>query len=146
MARVKDQVRRIGWGIVFTIGFALSPVSWWNDAVVNIPTAYLTAHLLALIDQRIFSIAFVGMYWITNLIGMALMHIGAKKLLVRAKPKFISRRSLLISIFYTLLIVVLAQFKFIHSPFAELRGTGTGPNPVPAISRQNGASLPFTNK
>lgn len=121
MTELKDQFRRIWWGGVFIIGFALSPVSWWNDAVVNIPIAYLTAQLLALIDQRIFLLVFAGMYWVTNMVGMALMHIGAKKLLVKTTPKINPRRFLLISILYTLLIVVLAQFKFIQSPFAGLK-------------------------
>lgn len=137
MANGNDQVRRIGWGVVFTVGFVLSPVSWWNDALVNIPVAYLFARLLALIDQRMFLIIFVGTYWLTNLIGMALMHVGAKKLLVKTTPthKFIPWRILLISTLYTLLIVALAQLKFIQSPFAELKGTEPGRSPAPVISK-----------
>ena len=32
--------RKIKGGVVAMIGFLLSPLSWWNDAFVNIPIAY----------------------------------------------------------------------------------------------------------
>ena len=37
----------LAWGNLFAIGFTLSQISWWNDAVVNLPIAYLAAQLLA---------------------------------------------------------------------------------------------------
>jgi hypothetical protein len=35
--------RKIKGGILVTLGFLLSPVSWWNDIFVNIPLAYIFA-------------------------------------------------------------------------------------------------------
>ena len=117
MTPKNDKLRRLAWGSLFTIGFTLSPVSWWNDAVVNLPIAYLAAQLVAVLDQRLFLFAFVGAYWATNLIGLLAMHISARKLLRQTKPGLSLGRFFLISLLYTLLIVALAQFKWIRSPF-----------------------------
>ncbi|MFA5042538.1 MAG: hypothetical protein WC381_01680 [Kiritimatiellia bacterium] len=118
MTRTSDNWRRIVWGNLFTIGFMLSPISWWNDAVVNLPIAYLAAQLAALLDPRLFLIAFVGAYWATNLLGLLGMHVSARKLFRQPERGISLRRYFLISLLYTLLIVALAQFKWIQSPFA----------------------------
>jgi len=117
MTRIKDNLRRLAWGSLFAIGFTLSPISWWNDAVVNVPIAYLAARLAAILDQRLFLFAFVGAYWATNLIGLLGMHVSARKLHRQTERIFSLRRFFLISILYTLLIVALAQFKWIQAPF-----------------------------
>ena len=119
MTRTKDNLRRMAWGSVFAIGFALSPISWWNDAVVNLPIAYLAAQLVAMLDQRLFLFAFVGTYWATNLIGLLSMHVSARKLLRQTEQRISLRRFFLISLVYTLLIVALAQFKWIQSPLNQ---------------------------
>ena len=117
MTRTKDNLRHLAWGSLFAIGFTLSPISWWNDAVVNLPIAYLAAQLAAMLDQRLFLFAFVGTYWATNLIGLLGMHVSARKLLRQTEQRISLRRFFLISLLYTLLIVALAQFKWIQSPF-----------------------------
>lgn len=118
MTRTSDNWRRMAWGSLFAIGFMLSPISWWNDAVVNLPIAYLAAQLVALLDPRFFLIAFVGAYWATNLLGLLGMHVSARKLLRQPERRISLRRCFLISLLYTLLIAALAQFKWIQSPFA----------------------------
>ena len=118
MTRTNDNLRHLVWASVFAIGFTLSPISWWNDAVVNLPIAYLAAQLVAVLDQRLFLFAFVGTYWATNLIGLLGMHVSARKLHRQTEPRISLRRFFLISLIYTLLIVALAQFKWIRSPFA----------------------------
>lgn len=124
MARLKDNLWRWVWAGLFTVGFALSPLSWWNDALVNLPIAYLIAQLLSILDQRLFLVAFVGAYWLTNLLGLLVMQISAQKLLRQPEQRLTPRRFLLISLLYTLLIVVLAQCKWIQSPLTCLLPTG----------------------
>ena len=119
MTRTNDNLRHLAWASLFTIGFTLSPASWWNDAVVNLPVAYLAAYLVARLDPRLFLIAFVVAYWATNLIGLLCMHVSARKLLYRTKPGMSFRRFFLISLLYTLLIVALAQLKWIRLPFVN---------------------------
>ncbi len=119
MTPVNENMRHLAWGSLFTIGFMLSPISWWNDAVVNLPIAYLIAHLAALLNQRLFLPFFVGMYWATNLIGLLSMHVSAQKLRRQSEPRISLKRFFLISLLYTLLIVALAQIKWIRSPLSS---------------------------
>lgn len=116
MTRTNDNLRRLAWGGLFAISFTLSPISWWNDAVVNLPVAYLAAQLAAVVNQRLFLFAFVGAYWATNLVGLLGMHVSARKLHRQTDQRISLRRFFLISLLYTLLIVALAQFKWIQSP------------------------------
>jgi hypothetical protein len=114
---------RIGGGMLAFIGFLLSPLSWWNDAFVNIPVAYAAALLLSLADERLFVASFIGAYWATNVLGLALMHAGASRAAGRE-----TRGSLLqfiaISLAYTALILLLARMDFVRAPLAHLGATG----------------------
>ena len=112
--------RKISGGVLGVIGFMLSPLSWWNDAVVNLPLALVFAWLIGLFYQPAAekgSTAFDAMvilgYWLTNIVGFVLLHKGAQKMLSAEEKKY-SRRALLrdigISIAYTVLIVALIKF------------------------------------
>ena len=101
------------------IGFMLSPLSWWNDAVVNLPLALIFASLVGLVyrpvsqpDSTAFDAAVIIGYWLTNVVGFILMHKGAQQILSDEQKKY-SRRELLkdvaISLAYTALIVLLIK-------------------------------------
>ncbi len=65
--------------IVFIIGYILSPASWWNDAFVNIPLAYLFAWIITRIVPGLsFPWVFGGAYLATNVVGMIMMHFSVK--------------------------------------------------------------------
>ena len=111
--------RKISGGILGVIGFMLSPLSWWNDAVVNLPLALLFAWLVGLIYKPAavshspsFDAAVIIGYWLTNVLGFILMHKGAQQVLSKEEKKY-SRRELvkdvIISLLYTALIVVLLK-------------------------------------
>jgi hypothetical protein len=111
--------RKITGGILGVIGFMLSPLSWWNDAVVNFPLALLFAWLVGLVykpaavaQSPSFDAAVILGYWLTNIAGFVLMHKGAQQVLSK-EPKKYSRRDLLkdvtISLLYTALIVILLK-------------------------------------
>ncbi|MBI2442254.1 MAG: hypothetical protein HYV35_12905 [Lentisphaerae bacterium] len=119
MARPGDHLWRLAWGGLFALGFVLSPISWWNDALVNLPIACLAGQLLAAIFGRsLFLGAFIGAYWATNLAGLLLMHLSARKLLRKPERALSLWRFFLISLIYTLAIIVLAQFEWIQSPLS----------------------------
>ncbi|MFC1617906.1 hypothetical protein ACFL2B_01345 [Patescibacteria group bacterium] len=89
------------------IGFVLSPLSWWNDLLINIPLAYVMTwaplKLLAPVvevDQTMFLIVFIFNYWVTNVVGIMMMHYSSKKL-VNKKAKVNYRTDLLIAGVYT---------------------------------------------
>jgi hypothetical protein len=111
--------RKVTGGILGVIGFMLSPLSWWNDAVVNLPLALIFASLVGLVyrpaanpGSHTFDAMVILGYWLTNVLGFVLMHKGAQQALFREEKKY-SRRELVkdvaISLAYTALIVVLIK-------------------------------------
>ncbi|MBC7187728.1 MAG: hypothetical protein H5U38_11910 [Calditrichaeota bacterium] len=62
------------------LGYLLSPLSWWNDAALNIPLAWVLASMVQRLIPASFSVLFVGFYWLSNLAGFVLLHVGAKEL------------------------------------------------------------------
>ena len=105
--------RKVTGSFLAVVGFMLSPLSWWNDLVVNVPLAVAFAWVVSLFDKRAFEWSLIIGYWLTNIAGLILMHKGAQKLLTN-KDKPYSRRDLLrdlgISLLYTALIVALIKF------------------------------------
>jgi hypothetical protein len=111
--------RKITGGVLGVIGFMLSPLSWWNDAVVNLPLALIFAYLVGLVyrpaaqpDSTAFDAAVILGYWLTNILGFILMHKGAQQAFSKTEKKY-SRRELLkdaiVSVAYTALIVILIK-------------------------------------
>lgn len=104
--------RIFGLALVF-IGYILSPLSWWNDLFINIPIAYFLAWLSSLLNKSIFTYAFVGAYWLTNVVGLMLMHRGAHYVVTKnkeckyCKKEFIE--DILIAVAYSALILILVK-------------------------------------
>ena len=103
--------QKLHGGIVGFIGFMLSPLSWWNDAVINLPLALAFAWVISLFYPPAFEVSVIIGYWLTNVLGFVLMHKGAQRMLTE-KGRY-SRRDLLrdvgISLLYTALIVALLK-------------------------------------
>jgi hypothetical protein len=115
-----------GGALVF-IGFLLSPLSWWNDLFVNVPLAVGFGWLAALVWPPAFEAVVVVGYWLTNVLGLVLLHRGARDALAReqtAQPysRRDFRRDLLTSLGYTLLIGVLLKLKIIQPLAGYFRG------------------------
>ncbi len=105
--------RRFASGIVAFIGYLLSPLSWWNDAFVNLPLAWLFASLVSLAWHRLFVPAMLLGYWLTNIVGILMMAQGTAGVAAGDSPRFRQRRlvlSLVAATGYTLLIVLLFLF------------------------------------
>ncbi|MEI8176978.1 MAG: hypothetical protein WCG78_08940 [Candidatus Omnitrophota bacterium] len=79
--------KKICYSILFFLGWLLSPLTWWNDAFINIPLAYIAASLVAKTAQRAFLPAFLISYWVTNILGMALMHLSADRMTGGPRPR-----------------------------------------------------------
>ena len=107
-------------GLLGFIGFILSPLSWWNDLFVNVPLAVGFGWLVALIYRPAFDGAVIVGYWLTNVLGLILLHKGAQRMLVEQgrELKRYSRRDLIkdvaISVLYTLLILLLVKLKIVQ--------------------------------
>ena len=104
--------RKAHGGILAFIGFMLSPLSWWNDLFVNVPLAVAFAWVVSLVYKPAFVTAAIVGYWLTNVLGFVLMHKGAQKALTAEDKPYTARsfaRDLVVSLLYTLLIVVLVK-------------------------------------
>jgi len=110
--------RKVQGGMVGLIGFLLSPLSWWNDAFVNLPLAVAFGWLIALIYKPAFEPAVVVGYWLTNVAGLILMHKGVGRALSKGETRGYSwrhfARDLAISVGYTLLIVILIKARVLQ--------------------------------
>jgi hypothetical protein len=106
-------------GTLLVIGYILSPASWWNDALINIPIAYVVALLFSQISHTLFSPVMVIAYWGTNFIGFLMMYVGGVILLRKDMPikAFQWRRMITISTVYTLVIVILMKIGILTNPF-----------------------------
>jgi hypothetical protein len=104
--------------MVGLIGFILSPLSWWNDAFVNLPLAIGFGWTVALFYPPAFEPAVIIGYWLTNVLGFVLMHKGAAKMasFEEKQGRYTARdwfRDLAVSLLYTLLIVVLVKLQIL---------------------------------
>ena len=109
--------RKVTGGALAVIGYLLSPLSWWNDAFVNLPLALVFAWIVSFFYKPAFAASLIAGYWLTNVLGFVLMHKGAEKIL-SGKDRAYSRRDLLrdvgISLAYTALIVLLLKLKILQ--------------------------------
>lgn len=110
-------MKRVLGFIIGIIGWLLSPLTWWNDIIINFPLAYLMAIPFRSISENSFTIAIVITYWLTNILGIILMRFG---LSMGLKKKSISKKSLVIdlgiSIVYSVAIIILLQLGVITTP------------------------------
>ena len=63
---------------VFFIGWMLSPLTFWNDAFVNIPFSYLCASLLFRFMRADFLTLMLIMYWMSNGLGLYMMYASGR--------------------------------------------------------------------
>lgn len=116
---------RLAHVVLGGVGYLLSPLSWWNDAVVNLPLAYAFGSAVEYVVPGHFTKAVVFGYWVTNVAGLVMLHTGVSRALCRTPPcRYTCRmlaKDLAVSVLYTLLIAVLAWTGLLKPP-SELFG------------------------
>ncbi|RXE55504.1 hypothetical protein ABH15_12380 [Methanoculleus taiwanensis] len=111
--------RKVRGGILATVGYLLSPLSWWNDLFINIPLAYLFAIPFGLISEDLFLPAMIVGYWITNILGFILLHKGVVDIATNKEEKYSRKdflKDLLFSLIYTAIIGALIAVGIIRFP------------------------------
>lgn len=78
------MMRWFRW-LTFVFGWLLSPLTPWNDALLNLPIAYVMASLVVRVVPNSFSLALLVFYWLTNLAGI-LMVLWSGHQLIKARP------------------------------------------------------------
>lgn len=108
-----NNIKKIILTVIWFIGWLLSPFTWWNDVFVNIPLAYLLGSVINFFVPKGFLVTFIFMYWLTNFIGIFIMHICHRELL-RDRFRVESRHSLVLTILiYSFIITALVLFKVV---------------------------------
>ena len=95
----------------------LSPLSWWNDAFVNLPLALGFGWIVARFHKPAFEPAVVIGYWLTNVLGLVLLHKGVQKAAGTADTPYTRRhlaKDIGVSVAYTVLIVMLLRLKILQ--------------------------------
>lgn len=104
-------------GLIFAIGYMLSPLSWWNDIFINLPLAWLVGNAVNFFSPGSFQMGMIGGYWLSNLAGILFMLWGGGRLLGRQPPQ--KREiwiSIAISFLYTLGLYLLMRWGIVK-PF-----------------------------
>lgn len=111
--------RRAAGGLIAIVGYVLSPASWWNDAFVNIPIAYIVASLASILSERLFKPAFIGAYLATNIIGILMMYYGGYMVAKgeRMSAKRMVLVSVIVSLAYTAAVLALIELGVLRPLF-----------------------------
>lgn len=107
-----NAVRRVAGAVIGVVGFALSPISWWNDLVVNIPVAMAFGWLVEHVWPGHFVAYTVVGYWLSNVLGFVMLDIGVRLGVKPDRPPYSRKaltRDLIISLLYTAVVVALAM-------------------------------------
>ena len=94
-------------------GYILSPLSWWNDLLVNVPLALFLARPFS---GWFYVPAFTLTYWATNLLGFMLLHHGLRQLLSRAPIRLQWGKLTMVSLLYTAIVALLVYFDWLNLP------------------------------
>jgi hypothetical protein len=111
---------RLGNLILVSVGFVLSPLSWWNDLVVNVPLAYVFSIPFSFVSEQLFLPSFILGYWLTNLLGFLMLHWGGEGLAHPKRPTISVRRSLLASLVYSLIMILFVMLGWLEPPTGYL--------------------------
>jgi large-conductance mechanosensitive channel len=117
---LKTLLPKIRGGFFLVIGYLLSPLSWWNDLVFNLPIAYAFGYVCSLFAPQLLMPCVIIGYWLSNIIGILLMQAGAIDVLQKKSQERNVKKELLTglvsSTIYTFLILALIQFHIIETP------------------------------
>lgn len=95
---------------LFFIGWLLSPLTFWNDAFVNIPIAYILASLAYRVGRFDFVRSVLIFYWLSNILGIAIMYFTGRGIL--ADRKNLSQAikiTILTILIYSIILVLISN-------------------------------------
>jgi len=102
------RIKALLYKIIFFIGWVLSPFTPWNDIFVNIPIAYFFSNIAVKIFSLDFFIYVVVFYWLSNIIGIAVMVISGRGIIKSGSNVFKEFLKIFAAmVAYTILLIVL---------------------------------------
>lgn len=115
-----DMLKKLRGGFLLVIGYLLSPACWWNDLLFNLPIAYFFGSLFSWFSPQLFLPASIAGYWLTNIVGILMMQFGTLDMFQnQSQDRNLGKEILngcFYSTLYTILIVILIQFKVLETP------------------------------
>lgn len=116
---VESRLKKIRGTALIGIGYMLSPLSWWNDLVFNLPIALVFGYAVRWINGDWFLPATVIGYWLSNVLGFVMMQFGATDVFLAAEARNLKRDMLMAvggSTLYTVVIVALLEWHILNVP------------------------------
>lgn len=111
--------RKLQGGLWVGLGYMLSPLSWWNDLFFNLPIALAFGYAVSWIYADWFLPGTVVGYWLSNVIGIVMMQLGATDLLFDDRQQNLKRDVLMGvggSTLYTIVMALLVYFGILQLP------------------------------
>lgn len=109
------------WGcLLFAVGWLLSPLCWWNDLIINLPVAYGFGYLCHWIAADWALPGTIVGYWLSNLLGILLMQVGAIAVFQAPAQERNLKQELFFGVvsssLFTAVILLLIHFQILELP------------------------------
>ncbi len=85
--RLMSLLSKLWNGFLLGFGYLLSPLSWWNDLVFNLPIAYGFAWVVTWGHRQWLVPGVILGYWLSNLVGILMTQWGARAALQGDRPR-----------------------------------------------------------
>ena len=111
--------KKLRGGLLFIVGYLLSPLSFWNDLFFNLPIAYCFGYLCSWITPNLFLPATIIGYWLSNIVGILMMQAGVLDVVQDQSRRNLKKElmtGILSSTVYSLVILALVHFKILDTP------------------------------
>jgi len=93
---------------IFMVGWLLSPLTTWNDVLINIPLAYIIARVVKSLVQLDMAVLTIIFYWVTNITGLGMMYFAADRIAAKSKIPKKSLLSIMVPmIVYSVIIILI---------------------------------------
>jgi len=115
-----EMWKKLRGGFFLVLGYLLSPLCWWNDLLFNLPIAYGFGYMCSLFSPKLLIPCSIIGYWLSNVVGILLMQLGSVDFF-QNEPKERNLKKelftgLVSSTVFTLVIILLIQFKILDTP------------------------------
>ncbi|MGF1514588.1 MAG: hypothetical protein ACFB5Z_12970 [Elainellaceae cyanobacterium] len=114
-----NLLKTLRGGTLVGLGYMLSPLSWWNDLVFNLPIALAFGYGVSWLYADWFLPGTVVGYWLSNVLGIVMMQFGTLDVLSAEGSRSLKRDLLLGfggATLYTLVVSGLIYFHVLKMP------------------------------
>ncbi|XGV98345.1 MAG: hypothetical protein ACAF41_05290 [Leptolyngbya sp. BL-A-14] len=119
--------KKVSGGLLFTVGWLLSPLCWWNDLIINLPVAYGFGYLCHWVAADWALPGTIVGYWLSNLLGILLMQVGAIAVFQAPTQERNLKRELWLGVvsssLFTAVVLLLIHFQILELPALFAEGT-----------------------